>query len=63
LKKLKKFSKRKKMSALPKKPVVPASKPANLKFVRAQLCYQAQEPDELSFEEGDLVTKDIPFKE
>ena len=55
------FNKNDKMGVLPMKPAVPASKPANLKFVRAQLCYQAQEPDELSFEEGDLVTIAVLF--
>jgi len=45
------------MSVLPTKPNVPPKKPDNLKFARAFFSYKAREPDELTFQEGDLVRK------
>lgn len=41
-------------SATPRR-LRPPPKPKNLKFARALFAYQSQEPDELSFQEGDLL--------
>ncbi|XP_064474757.1 osteoclast-stimulating factor 1-like [Ornithodoros turicata] len=43
------------MSSKPSRPAPPPPKPGNVKVFRAQYKYKAQQPDELSFEEGDLL--------
>ncbi|CAN8005629.1 unnamed protein product [Ixodes hexagonus] len=43
------------MSARPSRPAPPPPKPGSVKVFRALYKYNAQQPDELSFEEGDLL--------
>lgn len=43
------------MSARPSRPAPPPPKPGSVKVFRALYKYTAQQPDELSFEEGDLL--------
>ncbi|KAH7964931.1 hypothetical protein HPB49_002576 [Dermacentor silvarum] len=43
------------MSSKPSRPAPPPPKPGSVKVFRALYKYQAQQPDELSFEEGDLL--------
>ncbi|XP_054933447.1 osteoclast-stimulating factor 1-like isoform X2 [Dermacentor andersoni] len=43
------------MSSKPSRPAPPPPKPGSVKVFRALYKYHAQQPDELSFEEGDLL--------